>query len=124
MDSRNKRPFWLPGVIGAAALAATSAAAPAQQVPATPRDEMRESLHGVEIADPYRWLEDQDSPETRAWINEQNQYSQTVLSTLPGRDAIHKRLEQLLKIDTIGIPSARGDRYFYSKRLATQNQSV
>ncbi len=92
--------------------------------PKTRIDNVKENLHGVEIADPYRWLEDQDSPETRAWINEQNQYSQTVLSTLPGRDAIHKRLEQLLKINIIGIPSMRGDRYFYSKRLATQNQSV
>jgi len=92
--------------------------------PKTRTDNVTENLHGVAIADPYRWLEDQDSPETRAWINAQNQYSQTVLSTLPGRDAIHKRLEQLLKIDTIGIPTARGGRYFYNKRLATQNQSV
>jgi len=92
--------------------------------PKTRTDNVTENLHGVEISDPYRWLEAQDSPETRAWINGQNQYSQTVLSTLPGRDAIHKRLEQLLKIDTIGIPTARGGRYFYNKRLATQNQSV
>jgi len=99
----------------------------AQRMLAPPRtrtDSVSESLHGVAIADPYRWLEDQDSPETRAWINEQNQYAQTVLSTFPGRDAIHKRLEQLLKIDTIGIPGQYGGRYFYSKRLATQNQSV
>jgi prolyl oligopeptidase len=83
-----------------------------------------ETLHGVSVADPYRWLEDQDSPETRAWIEEQNRYTQAVVGALPGRDAIHKRLEQLLKIDTIGIPTARGDRYFFSKRLATQNQAV
>ena len=105
----------------------TSFVSSAQRMLAPPKtrtDNVTENLNGVEITDPYRWLEDQDSPETRAWINEQNQYSQTVLSTLPSRDAIHKRLEQLLKIDTIGIPAARGGRYFYNKRLATQNQSV
>lgn len=94
------------------------------QPPKTRAENITETLHGVTVADPYRWLEDQDSPETRAWIEEQNRYTQSVVGTLPGRDAIHKRLEQLLKIDTIGIPTARGDRYFFSKRLATQNQSV
>ncbi len=92
--------------------------------PKTRVDNVTETLHGVTVADPYRWLEDQDSPETRAWIDEQNRYSQSVIGSLPGRDSIHKRLEQLLKIDVIGIPTARGDRYFFSKRLATQNQSV
>jgi prolyl oligopeptidase len=53
--------------------------------PKTRADNVSENIHGVTITDPYRWLEDQDSPDTRAWINEQNQYAQTVLSTLPGR---------------------------------------
>ena len=92
--------------------------------PKTRLDNVTETRHAVTIADPYGWLEDQDSPETRAWIDEQNRYTQSVIGSLPGRDAIHKRLEQLLKIDVIGIPTARGDRYFFSKRLATQNQSV
>lgn len=92
--------------------------------PKTRVENNTETLHGVSVADPYRWLEDQDSPETRAWIAEQNRYTKASVGSLPGRDAIHKRLEQLLKIETIGIPTARGDRYFFSKRLATQNQSV
>lgn len=99
----------------------------AQRMLAPPRtrtDNVAEVIHGVSIADPYRWLEDQDSPETRAWINEQNQYAQTVLSGLSGRDAIHKRLEQLLKVDTVGIPAERSGRYFYTRRRADQNQSV
>jgi len=94
------------------------------QPPKTRVENNTETLHGVPVADPYRWLEDQDSPETRAWIEEQNRYTKSAVGALPGRDAIHKRLEQLLKIDTIGIPTARGDRYFFSKRLTTQNQSV
>jgi prolyl oligopeptidase len=92
--------------------------------PKTRVENNTETLHGVPVADPYRWLEDQESPATRAWIAEQNRYTESILGSLPGRGAIHKRLEQLLKIDTIGIPAMRGDRYFFSKRLANQNQSV
>src|SRR5688572_7289892 len=69
--------------------------------PKTRVENNTETVHGVKVADPYRWLEDQDSPETRAWIAEQNRYTESILGSLPGRDAIQKRLEQLLKIDTI-----------------------
>ncbi|MEA2206480.1 MAG: prolyl oligopeptidase [Blastocatellia bacterium] len=92
--------------------------------PKTRVENIAETLHGVTVADPYRWLEDQDSPATRAWIDEQNRYTQSVVGSLPGREAIHKRLEQLLKIETMGIPTVRGARYFFSKRKVDQNQSV
>jgi len=92
--------------------------------PTTRVDNVTETLHGVTITDPYRWLEDQNSPETRAWINAQNEYSASVLGSIPFRDRIRERLTQLLKIDTIGIPIARGGRYFFSKRRADQNQAV
>jgi prolyl oligopeptidase len=92
--------------------------------PATRVDNVTETLHGVTITDPYRWLEDQNSPQTRAWINAQNEYSASVLGSLPFRGRIRERLTQLLKIDTISAPFARGGRYFLSKRRADQNQSV
>jgi prolyl oligopeptidase len=92
--------------------------------PATRVANIAETLHGVTITDPYRWLEDQDSPDTRAWINAQNEYSAAMLGALPIRTKIRERLTQLLKIDTIGVPRARGGRYFFSKRRADQNQSV
>ena len=92
--------------------------------PTTKADPVTETLHGVSITDPYRWLEDQKSPQTRAWIDEQNRYTQSLLGQFPGRERISKRLEQILKIDTINAPMARGDRYFFAKRLATQNQPV
>ena len=94
------------------------------KAPATRVDNVTETLHGVTITDPYRWLEDQDSPETRAWIKTQNEYTASKLGSLPVRDHIKARLTQLLKIDTIGVPTARGGRYFFSKRRADQNQSV
>ena len=92
--------------------------------PKTRMDNITETIHGITITDPYRWLEDQNSPETRAWIEAQNAHTQSILGTLPNRAAISSRLTQLLKVDSIGIPFARGGRYFYSKRRADQNQPV
>jgi prolyl oligopeptidase len=92
--------------------------------PATRTDNVADTLHGVTIADPYRWLEDQNSPETRAWIDAQNTYTQQMLANYPNRDQLKKKVEQLLRIDVMGMPTHRGDRYFYSRRRADQNLSV
>ena len=92
--------------------------------PATRVDNVTETLHGVTITDPYRWLEDQNNPDTRAWINAQNEYSASVLGSLSNRSRIRDRLTQLLKVDTISAPFARGGRYFLTKRRADQNQAV
>jgi len=92
--------------------------------PETRRENVVETLHGVQIVDPYRWLEDQESPETRAWIDEQNRYSHSFIDTLPGRDALGRRLTELMKIDRIGVPTERAGRYFLSKRSAEQEQFV
>ena len=92
--------------------------------PKTPRDNVRELLHGVELVDPYRWLEDQQSPETRAWIDAQNVYSHPILGSLPGRQQRKQRLTELMKIDVTGMPRERNGRYFFSKRLAHQELFV
>jgi prolyl oligopeptidase len=92
--------------------------------PATRTDNVKETLHGVELTDPYRWLEDQNSPETRKWIDAENEYTQSLIGHLAGREAIEKRLNELLKVDTIGTPIERGGKYFFSKRLANQDLSV
>lgn len=83
-----------------------------------------DQLHGEKIADPYRWLEDGQSPETRAWIDAQNQRTTELLGKFPGRRALAKRAEELLKVDTVGIPTQRGERYFFSKRGAHQDLPV
>src|SRR5512146_104611 len=92
--------------------------------PATRTDNVTETLHGVAVTDPYRWLEDQDSPETRAWIEAQNAYTQQLLGTFPGREQLKKQVAQLLRIEVMGMPTHRGPRYFYSRRRADQNLSV
>ncbi len=92
--------------------------------PAARVEDVAETMHGVVVHDPYRWLEDQNSPETRAWIDAENACTQAVLSKLPGQDAIAKRLGELIKVDTIGLPTERGGRYFYAKRAANQDLFV
>jgi prolyl oligopeptidase len=64
--------------------------------PKTRKIPVEDTLHGVKLVDPYRWLEDQQSPETRAWIDEQNRYTRALLDPLPGRDRIATRLAELL----------------------------
>src|SRR6266511_1745508 len=75
--------------------------------PSTRAGDVKESFGNIEIADPYRWLEEQNAPETRAWIDEQNKYSEAFLRAFPGRDAIQQRVTELLKIDTIDVPQGR-----------------
>ncbi len=97
------------------------AAQPAR-APETRTDNVTETIHGVTIHDPYRWLEDQQSSETRAWIDAENAYTRSVLDAMPGRAAISKRLEELLKTDHFGVPVVRHGRYFFMRRLKDQNQ--
>jgi prolyl oligopeptidase len=94
------------------------------KAPPTRQDNFREVLHGVEIIDPYRWLEDQESPETRRWIDEQNRYAHSLLDGLPSRPFIEKRLTELLRIDTVSAPWEQGGRYFLFKKRAEDDLSI
>jgi prolyl oligopeptidase len=88
------------------------------------RGDLVEDYHGVKVADPYRWLEDLDSPETRAWIEAENQLTSTYLAEIPARPRIKERLEQLWNYEKYGVPRHEGDRYFYTRNAGLQNQSV
>src|SRR5439155_20436003 len=104
------------------ALVAAVAAPLTAPAPKTRTDNVTEIVQGVTIRDPYRWLEDQQSPDTRAWIDAQNAYTRSVVDLLPGRAAISKRLEELLKTERFNTPVVRNGRYFFTRRLADQNQ--
>lgn len=80
--------------------------------------------HGVTVNDPYRWLEDDNSPETKAWVEAQNEVTFDYLARIPQRDAIKARLTALLDYERYGVPYKRGERYFYGKNDGLQNQSV
>jgi prolyl oligopeptidase len=90
--------------------------------PHSPIEVIMDFLHGVPIADPYRWLEDQDSPRTRAWIAEQTGYARNYLDAIPGRDLIRRRIREFLAVETYDSLQKVGDRYFFRKRLPDQEQ--
>jgi prolyl oligopeptidase len=92
--------------------------------PKTPVDPIAETLHGVKIIDNYRWLEDAARPETQKWVAAENAYTRSLLDPLPGRDAIHKRLTELLSTGSVTPPALAGKHYFYTRREGTQNQPV
>lgn len=83
-----------------------------------------ETLHGRQIADPYRWLENAESAETKRFVSEQNAYTRSVLEKIPERHALRKRIEKLLTIGRVASPRIGGDKYFYERRDGRQNQPV
>ncbi|HET9409964.1 MAG TPA: prolyl oligopeptidase family serine peptidase [Candidatus Sulfotelmatobacter sp.] len=95
-----------------------------QGPPVARRDNLQETLHGVTISDPYRWLEDQNSLDTRAWINAENAYTHAQLDSWPGRSALEKRISELKKVESIHSPLERSGRLFYLRRAADQEQYI
>ena len=92
--------------------------------PATTKTNVVDNYHGTLVADPYRWLEDDNSPETKAWVEAQNKVTFAYLNAIPGRDEIHARLKKLWNFERYGVPFKQGSRYFYSRNDGLQNQSV
>jgi prolyl oligopeptidase len=116
-------------VLAAAALPAAlvlgrAARAADPRPPDTRTTATAETLHGVTVADPYRWLEDQAAPETRTWIDAENAYTRSVIGGLPGKERIERRLTELIKVDVVSVPFVRGGRFFYSKRAPDQEQAI
>ena len=93
--------------------------------PPTQVEPVTEVLHGVDVTDPYRWLEDQNSPRTRAWLEEQTAYTRAYLSAIPGREQIKERVRELMAFkEVICEPWNVGDRYFFLKRQEDREQPV
>jgi prolyl oligopeptidase len=111
--------------VGIPAPAAAQDSASAGKCPPPSRnDGTVETIHGISVADPYRWLEDQNSPETRAWIEAQDRCTDAVLDSFPGRAQITKRLTALMKVDSFGLPVERNGYYFFAKRNSDQDLFV
>jgi prolyl oligopeptidase len=92
--------------------------------PKTAKVDCVDVYHGVRVEDPYRWLEDADSPETAAWVEAQNAVTFDVLNTIPARETIKNRLTQIWDYERYGVPFRYGNRYFLAKNTGLQNQSV
>ncbi len=92
--------------------------------PKTPKEDIVEILHGQEIRDPYRWLEDDKSPKTEAWMKEQHALTDSILNRYPGRKAMLDRLTELSDYPKQSMPIKRGDWYYIYRNTGLQNQSV
>src|ERR1700719_4615954 len=91
--------------------------------PATEAKPVTDVVNGTSITDPYRWLEDGRSPETRAWIASQMKYTEEYLSQVKIRPEIAKRVKELVRVESFSIPIERQGSYFFSKRLPDDNQA-
>ena len=120
------RKFAHPVLLAAAAgiLFGCASIQPKPAYPTTRTTNQVDVYHGVAVPDPYRWLEDDNSPETKAWVEAENQVTFAWLAKIPQRDAIKQRLTKLWNYERYGVPFKRGGRYFFSKNDGLQNQSV
>lgn len=94
------------------------------EYPAAKKADQTDEYFGTVVADPYRWLEDDNSAETAEWVTAQNLITQDYLSKIPFRDALKTRFEKIWNFPRYGVPFKKGDRYFYFKNDGLQNQSV
>ena len=94
------------------------------EYPETRQADQVDDYFGVQVADPYRWLEDLDGEETAAWVAAQNEVAEPFLASLPGRTAIEDRLRQIWNYERWSTPGKRGERYFYNHNDGLQDQSV
>lgn len=110
-------------IVAASALASAQTGAPLKYPLAT-RGPQVDNYHGTNVADPYRWLESPDSPETRSWIQAENALTSSYLGSVPERAAIRARLEQVQNYQRYGSGFKAGGRYFYYMNTGLQSQNV
>src|SRR5215831_11768328 len=111
-------------VVANVLLSSCASSAPKPVYPVTRMTNQVDVYHGVAVADPYRWLEDDNSPETKAWVTEQNKLTFAFLAQIPQRSGIKQRLTRLWNFERYGVPFKEGGRYFFNKNDGLQNQSV
>ncbi|MHA3773418.1 prolyl oligopeptidase family serine peptidase [Verrucomicrobiota bacterium sgz303538] len=92
--------------------------------PVTRKADTVDEYHGTKVPDPYRWLEDDNSAETKAWVQAQNKVTFNYLEQIPERAKIRERLKTLWNYERYGVPFKEGDRYFYTYNSGLQNQRV
>ncbi|MFN2461672.1 MAG: prolyl oligopeptidase family protein [Candidatus Velthaea sp.] len=102
----------------------TSKPAERFRYPSARRADHVDEYHGTTVADPYRWLEDLDSPETAAWIAAENELSEAFLSEIPERAALRQRLSELWDFERCSPPARHGPHYVFSRNTGLQNQGV
>jgi prolyl oligopeptidase len=112
------------GILAAVCIAASSLVAQELQYPTTRNVDHVDTYHGVKVPDPYRWLEDDTSMETAAWVEAQNAVTFPYLEKIPFRKQLHERVLALNKYERYSAPSRKGPYFFFSRNEGLQNQSV
>ncbi|WP_422012121.1 prolyl oligopeptidase family serine peptidase [Roseateles sp.] len=107
-----------------AAVLATSVQAQTMTYPATRKVDQTDTYHGTTVADPYRWLEDDNSAETKAWVVKQNEVTNKFLAAMPQRLPTRRIYTELYNYERFGIPFQEGGRYFWSRNDGLQQQNV
>ena len=119
---------WTLGALLVAAGSLSSLASAQDQTepkrPDTPKCDQKDDYFGTTVADPYRWMEVEKTPEIQKWIEEENALTQSVLEKIPFREELRKEMTDCYDYAREGAPSKHGDRYFYSKNSGLQNQST
>ena len=120
-----KRIALLAGITGLVVTPIAAQEMSAPDYPETYRGDVVETFFGEEVADPYRWLEDdvRNNPEVANWVEAQNALTDQYLDALPARSWFADRIGELFNYERFGLPVARGDRYFYTSNTGLQNQS-
>lgn len=124
-ENLNHRIMKTPLLLGVAAIA-ISCSQPKEKMtyPETIKGDVVENYFGTEVADPYRWLEDDLSPETEAWVKAQNEVSFGYLEKIPYREQLRARLEKLWNYEKVSAPFKGGETEYFYKNDGLQNQSV
>jgi prolyl oligopeptidase len=115
-----------PGALGllAAGLLTLTAVADVLKYPAAPRGSVVEDYHGTQVADPYRWLEELDSPATHTWVAAEGKLTDDYLAGIGARARLHARIAALYEYEKFGLPFQEGGRYYYTRNSGHQDQSV
>ena len=114
---------WRLLAASAAVLLASGCSGPWPPPPETRVEVVTDTIHGVEIPDPYRWLEDQESPETRAWLDAQNEYARRIVSDTELEARIAARLAELMEVASVSAPREAGDHEIFTLRRAGESQA-
>ena len=121
--------LFVPAALAAIAMTAFSSCNNVMKIkhlpyPETERGDVVDNYFGTEVADPYRWLEDDNSEATAAWVKAENEVTFDYLSKIPFRDAIKERLTELWNYPKESAPTKKGDWFYFSRNDGLQNQSV
>ncbi|MGI8959506.1 MAG: hypothetical protein ACR2IV_07075 [Bryobacteraceae bacterium] len=91
--------------------------------PSAPQIPVTETIHGVSITDNFRWLEDQNSPHTRAWIRAEQKYTAAFFASFSNRSQIRASLDKMERVESVSVPYVANGRYFFTRRLASEEQA-